>query len=181
MTLRTWATGACWILSACGGASAIEPAPAAQPTGEPNVVAEAAPPVEVAPALANDQVVGLWCEYWIAPTTAAAATTATPAAPTRSADTQQYLFLEDGRFGWRAETTTDDAPKQRSGKWRVVGEQIVLVDAAGQVIEQLAIADCPANPEAEQLDARYRCRSLGGKAFWLTQAATEVDPSHYIH
>lgn len=170
MKLRAWFTSGCLMLSACGGGSASEPAPAVA-TDVPTV---ASPVSAEPPVLSQDQVVGLWCEYWIAPNQADAV------APTRSADTQQYLFLDDGRFGWRAETAAGQEPKHRSGQWRVEGSAIVLRDGAGQVLEQLAIADCPSNPEAEQLDARYRCRSLGGKAFWLSKPASEVDASQYI-
>ncbi len=170
MKLCNWFTSGCLVLSACGGGSAAEPAPAVAT----DVPSATAPTTAEPPLLSNDQVVGLWCEYWIAPNQVAAA------APARSADTQQYLFLEDGRFGWRAETAAGQEPKQRSGQWRIEGAAIVLRDGGGQVLEQLAIADCPSNPEAEQLDARYRCRSLGGKAFWLSKPADEVDARQYL-
>lgn len=171
MTLQMWLTGACVLITACGGAAVTEPAPAVAEATPPTTVVAA---VEEPPALSNDQVAGLWCEYWIAPNQAETAS------PSRSADTQQYLFLDDGRFGWRAETAAGQEPTRREGQWRVVGSAIVLRDSAGQVLEQLAIADCPSNPEAEQLDAGYRCRSLGGKAFWRSKPANQVDASQYI-
>lgn len=179
MTLQTWAFGVCVVISGCGGAVANEPAAAtASPTPPAvDVVAPETVAVEPEPALSTDQVTGLWCEYWIAPGSPEVPASATP---TRTANTQQYLFLADGRFGWRAEPEAGQEPTRRSGKWRVVGDAIVLMDAEDQVIERLAIADCPDNAEAQQLDAAYQCRSLGGKAFWLRLPPAEVDASEYI-
>lgn len=127
-----------------------------------------------APVLSNDEVVGLWCQYWIAPSAPE------PAPLTPRADTAQYLFLPDGRFAWRAQTSAGSEPRKQAGTWRVSGAWLLLSDAQGQVIEQLAIADCPSNPEAEQLDARYRCRSLGGQAFWLSKPVDAVDVAQYL-
>lgn len=179
MTRKAWAFGACVVISGCGGTAANEPAAATASPNPPAVEVVAPEPVaaETEPALSTEQVAGLWCEYWIAP---AAAETPASATPTRTANTQQYLFLADGRFGWRAEPETGQEPTRRSGTWRVVGDAMVLMDDAGQVIERLAIADCPDNPEAQQLDAAYQCRSLGGKAFWLRLPPAEVDASEYI-
>lgn len=172
-TRRLLSFGVC-LMTACGGATTNEPAAA---TNEPAVATEPIGSVAVAdeaPAVPVEQVVGLWCQYWIPPE-------GEPVAPTplRGADSEQYLFLEDGRFGWRAETSAGEEPKKRSGQWRISGSAIVLTDTAGQE-DRLPIAECPSNPEAEQLDARYRCSSLDGNAFWLSKSADQVEASTFI-
>lgn len=163
------------FLSACGGATAAEPATATAETAA-TAVTPSTPTavVDQPPALPNEQVVGLWCQYWIPPAGS------TEASPSRSADSEQYLFLADGRFGWRAETTAGQEPRKRNGQWRVSGSAIVLTDASGQVIEQLAIAECPSNPEAEQVDQKYRCHSLNGHAFWFSKPADSVDAALFV-
>jgi hypothetical protein len=165
-----------WLLLACGGEAVNQPAAAVAPSdsSEPPAVVEPTPVIAEAPVVANDQVVGLWCQYWIPPAGSHSA------APLRRADSEQYLFLSDGRFGWRAESAPGQEPRKRSGQWRVSGGAIVLTDPAGQVIDQLAVADCPANPEAEELDTTYRCRSLNGDAFWLSKPADSIDASIFI-
>lgn len=161
------------LLLACGGQAATQPAAAVAPT-EPAAVIAPTPVAAEPPVMSNDEVEGLWCQYWIPPAGVQVAI------PVRRADSEQYLFMPDGRFGWRAEVAAGQEPRRRSGQWRLNGSAIVLTDAGGQVIDQLVIAECPDNPEAEQLDAEYRCRSLNGNAFWFSQPADSVDASVFI-
>jgi hypothetical protein len=34
------------------------------------------------------------------------------------------------------------------------------------VVKELVLGECPPNREAENMDAGYLCRSMGGQAFW---------------
>jgi len=181
-TQRVTIGGSLCLLLACGGEAVNQPAAEVAPTEQnavtapTSVLAEttSAPATAEPPAMSNDEVAGLWCQYWIPPAGIQVAT------PVRRADSEQYLFMPDGRFGWRAEVVPGQEPRKRSGQWRVSGSAIVLSDVGGQVIEQVAISDCPPNPEAEQVDAEYRCRSLNGNAFWFIQPADSVDDGAYI-
>jgi hypothetical protein len=108
----------------------------------------------------REGLVGHWAEYW---------------APRGRADTEQYFFFDDGRFGWLAAEAGSAVPVTlRAGQYRVQDGALVLLvqrevgpDAGQSPAEQrLELGDCPPNREADALDAGYRCVSLGGKAFW---------------
>jgi hypothetical protein len=136
---------------------------------------------------------GVWAEYW---------------ALEGVADTQRYVFTEDGRFGWLApaRTTPPMDPVQRSGTFRVetrqgrpflvlevarerfaacqggcanAGEARVVTHAAPLVL-QYEVDECPPNDEAQVLDGAYVCRSVGGQAFWRRANAASIDTAAFF-
>jgi hypothetical protein len=159
------------------------PKKAMQPAAAP--VAVAPPPPPPAPTAPPPDLGGFWAEYWAAPQHG-------------KAETQRYVFLPDGRFGWLAPTrdTPKVDPLERSGHYTVSAESVVLqveherfgdgrvADHAPAVSETLEIGDCPPNQEAQALDASYVCLSIGGRAFWRKNAvpgAPADDPEPYLH
>ena len=111
------------------------------------------------------ELVGAWAEYW-APVNGAA-------------DTQRYVFLADGRFGWQAR----GAAGSRSGRYVVEGRTLVLSveRAEGDGVQpgerRVELGECPPNEEARHLDAGYRCVGFDGDAFWRRgEASAEAHP-----
>lgn len=133
----------------------------------PPTAAASAPAAAAEPASPSaPDLTGFWAEFW--------------APPKGRAETQRFVFLGDGRFGWLA-PRRDAAPVdplQRSGRFSFEGQSLVLeVErerfADGRVTEHaervrmvLELGECPDNQEARALDASYVCRSIGGRAFW---------------
>lgn len=169
------------IASACASSSSTG-SPASTPAHADSPTPSAAAPATAAPVGAQPLAADLrgeWVEYW---------------ALSGGADTEGYSFTDDGRFMWRA-AQKDQLPNaaiERTGTYRVetsgqAPKLVLQVDSerfapcakpctssqaprdvhhATPVIESLEIGDCPKNQEAEQLDASYTCRAIGGKAFW---------------
>lgn len=50
------------------------------------------------------------------------------------------------------------------------------VDHATPLVERFELGDCPSNPEAQRMDANYKCRAFGGKAFWRKAAEEGATP-----
>ncbi len=143
--------------------------------------------------LAPADLHGVWAEYW---------------ALEGVADTQRYVFTEDGRFGWLApeRTTPPVEPVQRSGTFRIetVEERPFLVlDVARErfaackggcanadearvvthvspLVLKYEIGECPPNDEAQVLDGAYVCRSVGGQAFWRRATAAKIDTAAFF-
>jgi hypothetical protein len=150
---------------------------------------ESARPLHAGPAAAADassarELFGSWAEYW---------------AVEGGADTQRYVFLEDGRFAWLAPASSVTATAlQKTGTFALerngAGQLLVLrvtaerfaacsekcahhdeaarrVEHTTPVVERHEIGDCAPNLEAQALDAQYACRAIGGRAFWRRGAA----------
>lgn len=168
------------FVAACAGAPAEpEAAPPAASAGAEQPQPAAAEPVSAA------DLNGIWVEYW--------------AVTGGGAETESYAFSEPGRFDWRASPKVQSQSAiGKTGKFRLEthGKGTFLVleieretfaacstckAAAGAprevahespLIERYELGECPSNPEAQQIDAGYTCRAIGGKAFWRkTEAA----------
>ena len=157
---------------------------ASQPKVESSTV------VQQSAAVTAHDLQGFWAEYW---------------ARQGKAETQRYVFLSDGRFGWLAplRDVPKQEPLQRSGHYTVEGNLLVLqvtherfpacgegcTTAGGErVVEHsaplritLEIGDCPPNEEAAQLDPGYHCTSIGGRAFWRRPAPDAQDAEPFFH
>jgi len=166
------------FLMVVGGCAASQSQPA---------VSAATTPVAATPP---GQLQGFWAEYW---------------ARAGQAETQRYVFLADGRFGWLAplRDVPRQDPLQRSGSYSIEGNLLLLdvsrerfaactagcaqageakvVEHAEPLRISLELGDCPANEEAAQLDASYQCRSIGGRAFWLRAAPDEEAAAPFFH
>jgi len=160
---------ACLLLAACASA----PTPKAETAASPAAAPAPAEASSTAGIPADADLVGRWVEFW---------------APAGRADTQRYELSADGRFDWYAAQRSHDAVTRRFGRFRVErahdAPAIVLQvegheerfgcegSAACRVThdppleQRLALGACPPNDEAKSLDARYRCISLDGHAFW---------------
>lgn len=161
------------LYAACAGAPAE--APAASPAATAG--AEEPPKAAAEPVTAAD-LSGTWVEYW---------------AVSGGADTERYAFSEPGRFDWHASAKlVSQQAVEKTGTFRleVHGKATFLVleveretfaacnscsgEAAARrevthaspLIERYELGECPSNPEAQQIDATYTCRAIGGKAFW---------------
>lgn len=165
------------LVCACAGS---------QPKAADNAATTAAVPA--GPSAADLQ--GFWAQYW---------------ARAGEAETQRYVFLPDGRFGWLAPLRDAPAqdPRERAGTYSIEADQLVLmvaherfagctgacpdagedkvVDHAEPMRITLDLGDCPPNDEAAQLDSGYRCLSIGGHAFWLRAAPGAQDSEPYFH
>lgn len=121
---------------------------------------EAAAP-EPAPSTAGAEagaLAGRWAEYW---------------SVAGEVPTEQYVFEADGRWTWRAAPGAQGPVAARSGRWRFdAGVLVLSVESEEDVPrdppleERIELGDCPPNEEARVIDARYDCRSFGGRAFW---------------
>jgi hypothetical protein len=166
----------CWFACACVCLGACAAAPRAV---SPTPSSSPAPSTELS---------GVWAEYW---------------AVNGGADTQRYLFLKDGRFGWLAAAQpAPNTPIQKQGTYaleqsgaswvlvlRIAAERFAAcssqcahhdegprrVEHVSPIVERYEIGECAPNLEAQSLDARYACRAIGGRAFWR-RAATQ-DPN----
>ena len=138
-------------------------------------------------AAAKSDLFGAWAEYW---------------SVQGAADTQRYVFLEDGRFAWLAPArTAPSAPIQKTGTFELehsgAGDVLVLrvaaesfapcsercshhdegprhVAHASPLTERYEIGECAPNQEAQAVDTEYACRAIGGRAFWRSRAG-EID------
>ena len=161
------------------GACAASQPQAAEPTAAASSAA--------APTAADIQ--GFWAQYW---------------AREGEAETQRYVFLQDGRFGWLApqRDVPPQDPLQRSGTYVVDGQGLTLhvtrerfapctggcadagqpriVEHATPMTMTFELGECPPNDEAAQLDASYQCRSIGGHAFWRRAAPDAQDSAPYF-
>jgi hypothetical protein len=116
----------------------------------------------------ESELEGRWTEYW---------------APAGAAQTQEYLFFPDGRFGWQAPADSNTPVTLRAGQYRVEdGELILFVHrevgpGAGQspAEQRMELGDCPPNQEALAIDAGYRCVSVAGRAFWRRAPTNPTD------
>lgn len=175
----------CWLY-ACAGTpktavtSCRLPAAQAQPAAQ-----LAAAGAQLSPA----ELVGAWTQYW---------------APCGRADTQRYVFLPDGRFGWRAPqgTASLQGPLQQSGRYNVQDGTLVLqvererfaacssgcanrtqpriVEHAPALSLSVELGACPQNAEAEHVDAAYRCFGLAGHAFWRHELPSAADTQPFF-
>ena len=136
---------------------------------------------------AASELSGTWSEYW---------------AVAGQAETQRYVFSDNGEFRWLAAPSASapqaGTPVQKQGKfelhksdqrrWLVL--HVAATDLAGcdsaceeegelsafhvehapALLEELELGECPANVEAQQLDAQYACLALGDHAFWRRPA-----------
>jgi hypothetical protein len=155
-------------LSAAACASQPRPRPAVATRQQPPAVVAAQP----APAIAPQALVGTWLEFW---------------APAGRADTERYVFSEDGRFEWRAALSSNAKVAGRTGQWALepgrLGTLLVLhvqadeermgcEDATCRVThtpaleQKLPLGACPPNDEARALDPSYRCLGFDSHAFW---------------
>jgi hypothetical protein len=139
-----------------------EPAPAAGESGDEGV--------DGAVDLGSADLVGTWAEYWALQD------------GERAADTQRFVFLADGRFGWSAAAGAG----LRAGRYSLDGATLVLqverAEGAGGAPGELrlSIGPCPPNDEARALDAAYRCLGIDGDAFWLRGEPSEADQARYF-
>jgi hypothetical protein len=152
------------------------------------MASENAATAQTAAPLAPEALHGFWAQYW---------------AREGEAETQRYVFLADGRFGWLApeRDAPPQDPQQRSGTYAIEGDVLVLSVArerfAGcqtgcphaepRVVEHAApmritldLGECPPNEEAAQLDTGYKCLSVGGHAFWHRGAPEAQDSAPYF-
>jgi hypothetical protein len=132
-------------------------------------------------AAADSELTGVWAEYW---------------SPAGQAETQRYTFLQGGDFQWTsapsAGTAASGTPLRKNGSFELkqLDQRRLLVlhvaetelagcdsacgdeDAAYHVahtpalLEELELSDCPPNAEAQNIDAKYACLTLGEHAFW---------------
>jgi hypothetical protein len=156
------------LMAACGCAgSTAERAGTAQPS-------------------AGSELTGTWSEYW---------------SLSGQADTQRYTFSDNGEFRWAAAPSVSapqagtllgrqgkfELHKSEQRRWLVL--HVAATDLAGcdsacegeegafhvehspALVEELELADCPPNVEAQQLDAHYACLALGDNAFWRRPSA----------
>jgi hypothetical protein len=133
-----------------------------------------------------DALLGFWAEYW---------------AVVGEAQTQRYLFLPDGRYGWLAAPGDPQPVLRRSGRWAFEQDVLVLSETArleracaetpcdqapravandAPVEQRLELGDCPDNAEARELDQHYQCRSIGGRAFWRRSGPDGDDPAPFF-
>jgi hypothetical protein len=166
------------------GCATCPPKPAAvAPVGATIALPVPAPVVEPpAAAPPPPEVAGFWAEYW---------------APEGRAETQRYVFFEDGHFGWLAplRDTPKVDPIQRAGHFVIEGSSLVLTverqrfadgrseELATPVRMSLEIGECPPNQEAQAVDAAYVCLSIGGRAFWRgarVGADSSEDSARYL-
>jgi hypothetical protein len=141
----------------------------------------------------GSELSGVWAEYW---------------AVNGGADTQRYLFLEDGRFAWLAAAqAAPNAPIQKQGTFaleqsgasavlvlRVSAERFAAcslqcahhdegprrVEHVSPIIERYEIGECAPNLEAQALDSRYACRAIGGRAFWRRASTQHQDAEGFL-
>jgi hypothetical protein len=154
-------------LVACAGTP--QPAPA-HPSAAPGTAQAVAPPAPPpSPPLTQQALVGTWVEFW---------------ALSGQADTQAYEFVADGHFEWRAAAGSDDRMLRRWGRYSVQNTQLVLAtegheerfgcegSAVCRVLhepaleERFTLGECPPNEEAREIDPRYTCVAVEGRAFW---------------
>jgi hypothetical protein len=164
-----------WLWVPVLGASVCLSAACAASRGAGSATTLAASSTDRAAALP----VGVWAEYW---------------AVNGGADTQRYLFLDGGRFAWRAPAqAAPNTVLQKSGTFSVEpksGASVLVLSVTQErfapcsaqcsqhdrgprrvehptpIIERLEIGECAPNLEAQALDAHYACRALGGRTFW---------------
>ena len=132
-------------------------------------------------AAGDSELTGVWAEYW---------------SPAGQAETQRYAFLRGNEFQWtsapNAGTPASGTPLRKNGSFELKQRQqrrllvlhVAETELAGcdsacededatyhvahtpALLEELELSECPPNAEAQNMDAKYACLTLGEHAFW---------------
>lgn len=90
----------------------------------------------------DSSLVGLWRGYW--------------SLKGGEVNTDKILFLADGRWGWIALHKNEIGPIQRSGKWSVQGETVLLAET--QRVEVVGCDETDTTDKSCQDKGKCQCR-----------------------